>query len=357
MKSLLIFALVVLISCDDDQPPIDDAPVKCPDNKVKIGEDVCAIVAYDSSSKSYFTYVKKKSCGKNKACIKKKENYNKDNKQNDIIYTCQKKLNLLKIGKKCNYNAECYTGSCSGGKCTVYGDETCYGDENCGPDKYCDDDNGGTNKCVAYVGEGVSCKNGEKCAPGYSCDSLATEPKCKKYYTLEVGDDSENEELCKSFAVYNNKCIEVVEVNSKDCSLKYKDKDGKEQTVTADESNKNILGDYDNGELEKCRYGYRPQKLKDDIIKRYGKIKLNKLTEKKKENCAYGGDGLCDQKYSELITVNDAYDLLLEQGLIKENGEKNKDKKCEYEFFKSMISSSYVSVCFGFVLALLGLLF
>ena len=351
MKALIIFALIVLISCDGE-PDIENAIVKCPDEKIKIGEDVCAISVYGGTFEKSFTYVKKKSCGKNKACYLRDDNYNIATKLDDYIYTCQKKLRLLKIDKKCNYNGECNTGFCSGGKCAAYNTDGCKKNRHCGPGKYCYNDNG-TGKCAAYVGEGGDCSNAG-CAPGLGCGSTS---KCQKLFTLDTGDATSSDEFCKTFAAYGGKCIEVVKV-ADDCSLTYKDKDGgSEIKVTIDENNKYTLADYnDDGSLDECRYSYGPKELRDDIIERYNKIKLNKLTEKKKEMCDYK-DYLCDKKYAELITVYENYALLLKQGIIKENGEKNKDKKCEYEFMKSMISSSYVNVCYGFALALLGLLF
>ena len=344
MKALIIFALIVLISCDDDDNIIEDYTIKCPDDKkIKIGEDVCAILQYASKSgDDDVIYVKKKSCGKNKGCALKDYNYNKDSKLKDEIYTCQKKLRLLKIGKKCNYNAECYTGFCSGGKCAAYGTEECDDDNNCGPDRYCDDKD--TGKCVAFVNEGDDCSKTE-CAPGLECDSTS---KCKKLFSLDTGAATTKEEFCKTLAAYNGKCIEVVKV-ADDCSLTYKD-GGSEKTDTITQNPGLKDGDY-------CKYVYGSQELRDDIIERYNKIKLNKLTEKKKEMCDYSADYLCDKKFAELYFVYSYYDLLLKQQLIKENGEKNKDKKCEYEFWRSTISSSYVNVCYGFALALLGLLF
>ena len=351
MKVLLLFSLAILITCDS----LLESTINCPDDKkIKIGEDVCAISTSDATTS--YVYVKKKSCGKNKKCIYKDPNYNVNTKGYDFILTCQKKLKLLKIGKKCNYNAECYTGSCSGGKCAAYGTEECSGDNNCGPDKYCGIENGKA-KCLAYITQDGNCKNGEKCAPGLKCDKSASSPTCKKLYTLEIGDSSSSGELCKSFAAYKGKCIEVTKV-ADDCSLTYKDKDGNEQNVKleTDGSNKNDLIETDDNYDEVCKYRYASKDLRDDVIERYNKIKINKLTEKKKENCDYG-EYLCDKKYAELISVYKDYTLLLEKKLIKDNGEKNKDKKCEYEFWRSTISSSYVNVYFGFVFALLGLLF
>ena len=339
MKALIIFALILLISCDDDADIVEKYTIKCPDDKkIKIGEDVCAIIQIASKSgDDNVMYVKKKSCGKNKAC------YPKDNSN---ILTCQKKLRLLKIDKKCNYNEECNTDFCSGGKCAAYGTEECDSDENCGPGRYCDDDDyGNTDKCVDLVSEGGDCSNA-KCAPGFGCDSTS---KCVKLFSLDIGAATGEEELCKSMTAYSNKCIEVVKV-ADDCSLTYKDKDGGSEltvTITQDPSLKD--GNY-------CKYVYGSQELRDDIIERYNKIKLNKLTEKKKESCDYQ-EYFCDKKFAELYNVNKYYGALLKQSIIKENGEKNKDKKCEYEFWRSTISSSYVNVCYGFAFALLGLLF
>ena len=345
MKALIIFALIILISCDDD-PEIGDTNIKCPDDKkIKIGEDVCAISVYGDTPATSFTYVKKKSCGKNKDCILKDDNYNVESTNTDYIYTCQKKLRLLKIDKKCNYNAECYTGFCSGGKCAAYNKDGCRRSRNCGPGKYCDT-SGSTGKCVNLVSEDGSCNDDDECAPGLKCDSSTS--KCKKQFTLDNGADTSDEDFCKTMFQYKGKCIEIVKV-ADDCSLTYKDKDGNEKTVTVAQDSS-----LDNG--NDCEYEYRPKELIDDIVERYNKIKLNKLTEKKKENCDYQ-NYLCDKKYAELSFVYEAYDLLLEQSIIKANGEKNKDKKCEYEFVKSLISSSYVNVCYGFALALLGLLF
>ena len=93
----------------------------------------------------------------------------------------------------------------------------------------------------------------------------------------------------------------------------------------------------------------------DELVKRYNKIKLDKILEK--EDCDYSSY-LCDKKYAELYNVHSSYDTLKYLGLIKDNGEKNKDKKCEYEFWRTItVSSSYVNVCFGFILVLLSLLF
>ena len=102
------------------------------------------------------------------------------------------------------------------------------------------------------------------------------------------------------------------------------------------------------------------KELISDVVERYNKINLNKLLEK--ESCDYetqaefGTQLLCDKKYGELKMLYFDYEYLLFHGIIKANGKK--EKKCEYEFWKSVtVSSSYISICLGFAFSLLGLLF
>ena len=367
MKAVIILALVSLFSAQDP-PKIKNSLFKCPDKKPKIGEDVCAIDSQQEGDSDHetITYIKKK-CGKNEYCLEKDSNrYNKNTPstrdQYDTIYTCQKKLKLLKIGKKCNYNAECYTGFCNGGKCAT--SDTCSykKDPICGPSKYCaEDSNGNYKTCTAYKNENEVCKDEDKCAPGYDCyaeSSSASSGTCKKYFSLDLGTKTNDDEFCKSTTAYGGICVEVTKVGT-DCSLTYKDKDGGQEKTVSSSTDTDLIKDTDaNNKPTKCRYEVIKSKdLLNKFIERYNKIKLNKLTEKKKENCGYGIDALCDEKFAELSAVMDKYDYLLDQGLIKENGDKVKDKKCEYNFWKSVtLSSGYFNVCLGLAFGLLGLL-
>ena len=353
MKALIIFALIALISCDSDEPEIDyDVSFECPDDKkIKIGEDVCAIASSQSATSPIeaIVYIKKK-CGKNKGCFERDDKYNKVADDDDIIFTCQKKIKYLKIGKKCNYHAECYTGFCNNGKCAVYDENECDDDENCGPGKYCYNE-----KCSDYVKAEGTCDGNElKCAHGYGCyyakDSTST-GVCKKYFSLEKATYSTNPFFCSSFFVSSNrKYADIVSVDA-DCSVKYND--GNEDTMKSDTYSNLYVSVNDK---KYCLYSSGGREFLGELKKRYNKIKLDKVLEK--EYCDYGADkALCDKKFAELWAVYKNYGNLLYHGLIKENGEKNKDKKCEYEFWKSTISSSYVNACFGFAFALLGLLF
>ena len=367
MKTLIIFALITLISYISSQYVDFSYSYECPDDKkIKIGEDVCAIRSEvkgtSTTSNEYKYYIKKKSCGKKKECTTDYINYyNKNTGLNDYIYTCEKKLKLLKIKKKCNYNAECNTGYCNNGKCAAF--ETCtqYNyDTVCGPDKYCKgyDYSGTDGTCTAYVKEGEEVGSGQ-CAPGLGnfYDSESKKTICKKYFSLDKGASATSGvKFCKSYFSDGSKCAEITKVDTPDnyCSVTYDNGDGSGTMTGSDTSGEGYLYKTINKERH-CLYSTGKKELVDELVKRYNKIKLDKILEK--EDCDYGTTNLCDKKYAELNNVYNYYGILKYLNLIKDNGEKNKDKKCEYEFWRSTISSSYVNVYFGFVFALLGLLF
>ena len=348
MKAIILLALIVLISCDS--PDFTLSTFKCPDDKIKMGSDVCAINTHEKDTDGKYTelvtYIKNK-CGKNKSCEKRESRYNiNTNNQNDVVYACVKKLKYLKIKKKCNYHAECLTRYCNGGKCATL--DTCQFDEDCGPGKFCDGYN--SQKCYEYVKEGQTCNYSDKrCAPGLEC---YPDSKCTKLYSLENGakvSDSSLCKLCKSGVCADIKaelvCAEI-EKTEGNCVVSYNYGSGivTVSSVTYKDSDGNDV----------CNMFKMSSDLVSDLKKRYDKIKLDKILEK--EDCDYAYF-LCDKKYAELYWKYENYKELLEQGLIKDNGKRNGDKKCEYEFAKSLISSSYINYCIGFAFALLSLLF
>ena len=370
MKTIIIFVLVVLISYSQSVRSIDyNILYQCPDDKIKIGEDVCAIETSEGCSKDiyYKVYIKKKSCGKNKKCssggsvfnIKTDSTCGTTNSYagstTDSIYTCRKKLKLLKIDKKCNYNAECSTGYCNNHKCAAYGDDVkCRTYENnCAPGKYCKEDSSSssTGTCTSYLGEGNVCSSTTAdCAPGLSCfyPSGESTGTCKKYFSVDKGEYASSVEFCKSIYLVGTKCAEIISVNDNTCTITYNDGG----SDTEDKNTNNVLTTLSDG-TNVCKYKAGVKDLLTDIVKRYNKIKLNKVLEK--ENCDYDGY-LCDKKYAELISVYNDYGKLLHHGIIKENGKK--DKKCEYEFWRTVsVSSSYIKICLGFAFTLLSLLF
>ena len=235
------------------------------------------------------------------------------------------------------------TRYCNGGKCATL--ETCLEDEDCGPGKFCDSYN--SQKCYEYVKEGQTCNYSDKrCALGLECN---TDSKCTKLYSLENGAKASDSSLCKSgvYKYSNNNYICVgIEKTDGNCVTSYNDGSG---TVTVSPV---TYKDTDGSEY--CNMFKMSSDLMSDLKKRYDKIKLDKILEK--EGCDYAGY-LCDKKYAELYWKYCFYKVLLEEGLIKDNGKRNGDKKCEYEFAKSLISSSYINYCIGFAFALLSLLF
>ena len=364
MKALIIFALITLISYSNQS--IDTKySYECPDDKkVKIGDDVCAIASAvkGTTTNPYTYYIKKKSCGKNKYCTELGELYNKDTTLTDDdgeviqdkFFICQKKVRLLKIKKKCSYNTECISGFCNDGKCAT--SDTCTTDDICGPSKYCL-----SGKCTDYIkdGEKVDMSLSQRCAPGlgvFNDPDDYTKATCKKYYSLDKGDKTSGPQFCKSYFSEESKCAELIEVDGVDSDCSYTYNIGGDNKV-AKPGQYGTSSYYDTVDSKKyCIHSTGKKELVDELVKRYNKIKLDKLLEK--ESCDYGTYYLCDKKYAELKEVYDNYATLRYLNLIKDNGEKNKDKKCEYEFWRTItVSSSYVNVCFGFFFTLLSILF
>ena len=369
MKALILIGLLTFISCNrgDNVGNIgffEKLTYKCPDEKLKLKDDLCAIYVkkyvYDSTSgrtnSDSVLYIKQK-CGKNKHCLQYDDEslvLDSSNYEDVEYYTCVKdKLSLLKLGKKCSLNSECLSGFCKNNKCSTQ--DKCYRDENCGKGKYCDDMY--THTCKAYVNEGESCDN-NYCGNGLKCypeESTATNRKCVKFFSLDVGTKiNYDSELCKTgiFSINDKKCVTFSKYDSTNKKVLCKDEGGNE--VECKISYADVTFTNKNGE-EVTNYSQGRFDLLGDLIKRYNKIKLNKLNEKEEKDYDYY-DYYGDKKFAELKAVYDNYAILLDKGLIKENGKKNGDNKCEYEFWKSTISSSYINFCLGFALALLSLL-
>ena len=443
MRTLILIALIAFIYCDghdDDGIEIEsDTYFVCPDDKIQLKDDVCAIYEYSvnetyveyqnrggnfQNSKnldSYF-YIKKK-CGKNEKCREagysnwkqtvdtanaktttEPDNSNCHNEYDqssgqsqwvcpDVkvtrtpvtflkqkLYKCQNtKVSLKKEGKKCAYNLECLTGYCSSKECKTV--DKCINNEQCGKGKYCDVkekheselDDGTTGTCKNRVtSAGSECDatlNFEDCcANGLFLvkSTTAGKYKCIKPFSLEVGDDCSDQDddddampLCKSGFCINvgtngkqdYQCVSVASFDSKTCAAVLESKAGAKFDIDGDE---NSYKDKDDKTV--CIWSQGRLDLLEDIRDRYDKIKIDKLNDKEDYNYAYR-EYFGDKKFAELYAVYQYYPYLLNQGLIKDDGKRNGDKKCEYEFWKSTISSSYVNVYLGFILALLGLLF
>ena len=370
MKALILIALLSLIYCEINVNVIDSVTFKCPDEKLKLKDDLCAIYLQDheldasgnDNANPVVLYIKKK-CGKNQHCIEYDSvlysKYYEPKKYEDFSYfTCQKsKLKKLKLNKKCSLNSECLTGICKNNKCSTL--DPCLENENCGKGKYCYK-SGSTNTCKSYLNEGETCSitsSSDKCSNGLECysdDSTATTGKCTKLFSLDVdAKNVQNSELCKTGIVSDsNICVTFYKYDSDTSKVLCKDGNNKEVECYITEIDDDTFTDK-NGDSVTI-YSQGKFDLLGDIIERYNKIKLNKLNEKEEAYDYAGYYG--DKKFAELKAVFDNYAPLLDQGLIKANGKKNGDNKCEYEFWKSTISSSYINACLGFALAVLSLL-
>ena len=366
MKALFLFAFVSLVSCDisDTLPSISTVNYKCPDDKIHLKHDVCAIQEYDNSDN--ILYIKKK-CGKNKKCLLSDSTTISRTNKNVIYYQCQtSKLGLLKTGKKCSLDSECITNYCKDKKCSTL--EECIDMTHCGKGKYCYKPNqSSTGTCKNYISEGGECDSENWCGNGLDCHYTNSKGKCTKLYSLDVGTKNVyNSELCKTGIISSDGNKECVTFSS--ASIVHDDTENKDycQAVCKNSNNNDvnceIIEDYINyddvftntdGKVS-CTYSKGKFDLVEKMKKRYDKIKLSKLLKKEIDYDYYSFYG--DKKYAELKSVYDNYNLLLDRNFIKENGKKNGDKKCEYEFWKSTISSSFVNIYIGFILSLLGIL-
>ena len=262
-------------------------------------------------------------------------------------------MKLLKVDKKCAFGSECLTGYCKSGKCATL--DPCKSDENCGKGKFCYWDptsSSSTGTCKSLRTSAGECevKDENCCANGLKLSTVTGKYRCEKYFSLDLDADCDSDEICKSGICYNNKCAAFSKYDTTDaCSVVCKNKAGTDLPGFC------ISGYYYNTNGEKvCMYNSKKSSVLEDIIDRYDKVKIDKLNDKEEVYDYYEAFG--DKKLAELWNVYANYEALLDQKLIKDDGKRDGDKKCEYEFWKSTISSSYVTTCIGFALALLGLL-
>ena len=381
MKKALVLGLVLHVIIPYSYQDV----YKCPDTKLKM-EDICAIgstPADNNENEIYYLYIKDK-CSKDKVCtyieqepfysVNKRRrkfdlNGNPEDYYEDYYYTCQKNIDLsyLKIDQKCSIDAECYTGYCKNGKCSTL--DVCLDDEQCKPEQYCAlkvDGEKTSGKCENLKKKGDSCTQEDKCQRGLICDyDYSTSPlkgKCQKYFTKSVGDKVSDPNLCKSgYAKFDNVnlayiCLEFDSAaECKDdgsgdyyCEITSKDKDGKQQKDLeyCPQSNKDP-------KKHLCPKGKTYFKVQKKAIEQYDKIDLEKFNEKEIKSFE---DYFGDKKYAEYASILENFAELYDQKIIDDEGEMNKDFKCEYNFLLKQLSSNSIKVCFVFIIGLLGLL-
>ena len=332
-----------------------------PEKKLRM-KNICAI-----SKSEEFLYLKTR-CSKNERCYLTE----KDEKIN--IYQCGKKVYYQKIGEDCGVNEECYTGLCFFGKCSsINNDEDCTvehknrkDEENvCNPNHWCyeHDSLNHLYKCVPYVGEGeiYDLIDGKICRIGLKPhkDPITYLDKCTKYGSLEIGELAENKILCQTgfFAGYNEETEEVDDNFPKKCFTVVTDSPC--EYDTDDFYCKPIIDGLDKFVVEgrfRCDNFYNipvcpVSKGKEKCFKEYISI-LNTINidevygnENKLYSLGYGNNKLTQafQKYK-------FYDELFAMGILNENGDVNKHKKDEWEFFWKTENSFLIKFSYYFYL-------
>ena len=197
LSIIIIFAIIYLVASGDRTETY-----KCADD---LELDTCYLTKETDTEITYYL----KACKKGKKCSKKPNN-------SGVGY-CYKDIELLEEGDKCVLDEECKTQKCSQNKCAYLADgEECNRDaERCGIKSTC---YGYPSKCVAYVGEGASCKEAP-CRPGLICGRIddAEDVTCIKQFSVENGKKVSiwTTNLCKSGTTDDDiKCTDRTEDKS-----------------------------------------------------------------------------------------------------------------------------------------------
>ena len=192
LSIIITFAIIYLVAAASDGPT---KTYKCAD---ALELDTCYLEKATETEITYYL----KACKKGKTC----------HTDSDGGY-CYKKIELLEEGDKCVLDEECKTQKCSQNKCAYLADgEECHGsDERCGIKSECYE-----GKCVAYVGEGASCKEAP-CRPGLFCGTIdeAEDVTCIKLFSVENGKKVSDGVLCKGGKQGDDdKCTDLTENKS-----------------------------------------------------------------------------------------------------------------------------------------------
>ena len=347
-----------------------------PEEKIRM-KNVCAISGQTKrilgSDIIYNNYLYLKThCSKNERCYETEPGY----------YQCGKKLRFQKIGKDCGVNEECYTGLCNYGKCSsIANDEDCTvenvvdnPEKVCNPGHWCyeHDSLNHLYKCVPYVGEGETYDqiDGKLCRIG-----LAPYPdhtsfdKCTKYGSLAFGSISPNPILCESgFSIgYDSENEEIV--YGDDTKIKC-------FTVVTDSACEydSDEGDYfckpivdgltiyvveikiqcnNINSVYVCPYTSGKEKVFKDYISKLYSINFDEVynDEDKYHSLGYGDNDL-SKAYQKYLY----YDELYSMGYLKENGDLNKNKKDEWEFFWRINDSFLIEFSYYFYLLIILLI-
>ena len=353
-----------------------------PDEKIKM-KNVCAIsgktkrILDSMIIYNYYLYLKT-NCGKNERCYETEPGY----------YQCGKKITLQKIGDDCAVNEECYTGLCYYGKCSsINNDEDCTvenvpdnPEKVCNPGHWCFEDDSLNHlfKCVPFIGEGEFYDeiDGKKCRIGLAPYNRGTSfDICIKLGSLVKKEISLNPLLCQSgfSGCYKdeieyeytsdcvdkggNKCFTIIT----DSSCEYNtDKgayyckpivDGMEEYVVQ------ILVECQNDYFDSvyyCPFTSGKENSFKSYISKLNSININDIY---KDENKYNSVGLGNNDLSQALQKYYHYDELYSMGILNENGDINKNKKDEWEFYWRINSSFLVVISYYCYLLIIFLFF
>ena len=336
-------------------------------------DNICAIsgktkkILGSTTIEKNYLYLKRH-CAENEKCYKT----GKD------IYQCGNKILFHKIGEECGVNEECYTGLCFYGKCGSIGnDEDCTGENDpnnkekvCNPGYWCYEHDSLNHlfKCVPYVGEGELydevdgrlCKIG--LAPHEDADHFE---RCRKYGSLSNGDISPNPILCQTgFSLGYDPVTEqlVNDAEKTKCFTVVTDSPCEYDSIKGDYFCKPIVDGLDNFVVEieiKCTniksiYICPYTKGKENSFKEYiSRLNSINIDDVYRDENKYHSVGYGDNKLSQSYQKYHNYDELYSMGFIDNNGNINRDKQAEWEFFWRFNDSSFINHTYFFCLVFL----
>ena len=314
---------------------------KCMDDSLE-SKNICG---FERNNTVYIA----KTCRGNQLCSKLESD-------SSSLYKCQKMNKKKHQGSKCIANGDCLSGKCDK-KCKT-NTNSCTNNYGCDKNKgYC---NGG--KCIEFVKAKKECTEKDVCEAKHGCniEDGNTEGVCTQYGSLDDGEKAGKGIFCKSGIEYDGICVSVEE--DKECNIttnkcQPKISNGEEEFYVNNEGGIDC-------EVYKKNYICPVSKLKQsffkDYIKKYNKMKTDKILKKKKfrlsnENGFYFYNKKLMKKYFKYRY----FEELRKIGVMNEEGKIEKD--CEFDYyikeFANTNSASYIKsiifAIFGMILVLL----
>lgn len=191
---LLSFLLVIIFTLSNQQCPI----FKC--SSSSLSNNQC--ISYNPSENTYLISL----CPSNQLC-----DYFTNPSKTEIFCSDREKK-LLVDTEQCTSNSDCYSNNCQSGKCKgKEKNDSCGLTEECAIGFYCKG-----SKCIAQEEEGNTCNEDSDCINNCGC---SPDKKCIKYFSLDIGESTNNYLLCKTLYMQDEVCASIKLNNDTDeCS-------------------------------------------------------------------------------------------------------------------------------------------